>query len=85
MFLMNAESTVTTATSSSNCIRTPRTSGASRCKAASMIPERATPALTRSADPTMITISSLNPEKASSSGTTPSAKASRSAQAAHRS
>ena len=47
-------------------------SGARRCIAASMIPERATPALTRSADPTMMTISSLKPEKASVGGTTPS-------------
>ena len=47
-----------------------------------MTPERATPALTRSAEPTMITMSSLNPEKASPMGTTPSATASRSAQAA---
>ena len=48
-----------------------------------MIPERATPALTSSAEPTMMTMSSLKPVKASSSGTIPTARASSSAQAAH--
>ena len=40
-----------------------------------MMPLRATPALTISALPTMITMSSLKPENASSSGTTPTASA----------
>jgi len=39
------------------------------------MPERATPALTTSALPTMMTMSSLKPEKALSAGTRPIATA----------
>ena len=45
--------------------------GAIGCSATSMMPERATAALTMSALATMITISSLKPENALSAGTTP--------------
>ena len=66
MFLTKADSTVTTVTSRMSWARTPVTFGAQRWMASSMMPDRATPALTRSALPTMMTMSSLKPEKAAS-------------------
>ena len=47
-----------------------------------MNPERATPALTSSAEPTMMTMSSEKPLNASAGGTTPTASATRREQAA---
>ena len=47
-----------------------------------MSPDRATPALTSSAEPTMMTMSSEKPVKARSAGTTPTAIARSRAQAA---
>ncbi len=85
MFLTKAESTVTTATSTSSWARGLVTFGAQRWIAASMMPDRATPALTSSALPTMMTISSLNPSNAASRGTTPTASARMRAPAATRS
>ncbi len=64
IFLMKAERTVTVITSSASCARTDEILGRNRWIAASTMPERATPALTMSALPTMMTISSLKPSKA---------------------
>ncbi|MCZ8103516.1 MAG: hypothetical protein O9972_37190 [Burkholderiales bacterium] len=50
-----------------------RSQGASICRPASSAPDRAMAALTTSALAIMMTMSSLNPEKAVSAGTTPTA------------
>ena len=71
MFFTNAESSVTAPTSTRICARGELMCGAIGCNASSMIPERATPALTISAPATMTTISSLKPLNAWSAGTTP--------------
>ena len=85
MFFTKADSTATVITSSASWPRTEPSSGAKRWTAYSITPLRATPALTKRAEPTMMTMSSLKPLKALSSGTTPSASAASSAQAATRS
>jgi len=85
IFLMNAESTATTISSRASCVCSEFRFGKKRLMALSTMPERATPALTTSALPTMMTISSLNPEKALSKGTMPTQTASTSAQQATRS
>ncbi len=82
MFFTKADRTATTTTSRTSCARTEERFGAKRYTPNSIIPLRATPALTRSALPTIMTMSSLNPLKALSSGTTPTARASRSESAA---
>ncbi len=64
MFFMKAERMVTVTTRRASCALTDCSSGRKRWMAASTTPERATPALTMSALPTMMTISSLNPSKA---------------------
>jgi hypothetical protein len=58
-----ADITVTMSTSSINCARTDVTRGAKRWMAASMMPDRATPALTRKALATMMTMSLEKPLK----------------------
>ncbi len=63
-FFTKAESTVTTATRTASCNLTLLISGRKRCTAACIRPERATPALTTNALPTMMTMSSLKPENA---------------------
>ena len=85
IFLMKAESTATTTSNKAIWVPTPRRSGKKRLIATSTMPERATPALTTSALPTMMTISLLKPEKASLAGTTPIATEITSAQQATRS
>ncbi len=64
IFLMKAESTVTVMTSSASWARTDEILGRKCWIAASTTPERATPALTIKALPTMMTMSSLKPSKA---------------------
>ncbi len=82
MFFTNALSTVTTVTSRINCARGVLIPGAKRRTAISMMPDRETAALTTRALPTMMTMSSENPEKAASGGTRPSASAASRAQTA---
>ena len=74
MFLTKADITPTTMTSRVSWARTPLRFGARRLMAYSVMPERATPALTSSAEPTMMTMSLLKPVKAASSGTMPRAR-----------
>ena len=75
IFLMKAESTVTVTSKSSICPCRELKAGKKRLMARSTTPERATPALTTRALPTMITRSSEKPEKASLAGTSPRATA----------
>jgi hypothetical protein len=82
MFLMKAERTATTIISRASCVRTEFRFGKNFLMAMSTMPERATAALTTSALPTMITMSSEKPEKASSTGTMPTVTAATSAQQA---
>ena len=73
MFFTKADMMVTTMTSSINWARTEEILGAKRWMANSMMPERATPALTRNAQATMMTMSLEKPLNASSNGTIPTA------------
>ncbi|EHS49961.1 hypothetical protein PDO_2885 [Rhizobium sp. PDO1-076] len=73
MFLMKAESTVTVSNRSSICARTDSRLGKKRLMARSTTPDRATPALTTSAEPTMMTMSSEKPANASAGETRPRA------------
>jgi hypothetical protein len=70
-FLMNVESTMTANTSTKTCERVVLRYGASGRITISVMPDLATAALTTSAEATMITTSSLKPEKASLGGTIP--------------
>ena len=85
MFFTKADSNATTMTSSASWARTEPTFGAYRWIANSMMPLRATPALTSKALPTMMTMSSLKPANASLGSTTPRATAANNASAATRS
>ena len=85
IFLTKAESTATTVTRINSCTRGAETLGAMRASAMSMMPDRDTAALTTSALPTIMTISSESPENAFSAGTTPTTTAASSASAATRS
>ena len=85
MFFTNADSSATAPTRTSICRRNEVTCGAIGCNATSMMPERATAALTISAPATMTTISSLKPLNAWSAGTTPTSTATSSATPATRS
>ncbi len=71
IFFTKPAISVTEPTRSRITLRGESRKGASFCSAASTMPERATDALTTSAEPTMMTISSLKPLNASSGGTMP--------------
>ncbi|MEY9102493.1 hypothetical protein ABIA24_005466 [Sinorhizobium fredii] len=75
MFFIKEESTATTIMRSASCACIVFRFGKSFLIAMSTIPDRATPALTTKALPTMTTISSAKPEKALSAGTMPIATA----------
>ena len=85
IFLMKAESTATETSRSASWARFDVRVGKKRLTARLTMPERATAALTISALPTMMTMSSLKPENALSKGTMPSASARSSEQQATRS
>jgi hypothetical protein len=85
MFFTNADSSVTAPTRIAICARVEVTCGAIGASASSMMPERATPALTINAPATMTTMSSLKPLNALSAGTTPISTATSSAMPATRS
>jgi len=85
MFFTKAESTATAPASTATCSVVVVRWGAMRWKASSTTPERSTAALTRSAEATMMTMSSEKPENALSDGTMPVAIAASSASNATRS
>jgi hypothetical protein len=85
IFLTKADSSVTEPTSAMTCRLMVIRYGPSQRTARSMTPERAAAALTTSALATMMTMSSLKPEKALFAGTIPTPTTARSATRATRS
>ena len=73
MFLMKAESAVTAEARTATCMALVRIRGTSGFIRVSTMPERPIAALTTRAEPTMMTMSSLNPRKASCGLTMPQA------------
>ena len=85
MFLMKADSAVTAEASTATCMTLVCIRGTSGFIRVSTRPERPIAALTTSAEPTMMTMSSLKPRKASSGLTMPQAIEASSASRATRS
>ena len=71
IFFVTTEAAMTAATSAGTCVLTLVRCGSSGRIRHSTAPDRATAALTSSAEATMMTMSSLKPVKAASAGTMP--------------